>query len=109
MTTYTPQDLSADWEFKILRANYRAFRHPDVLRAVLEQEAAAGWQLVEKFDDARLRFKRPRTAKEKDAQLPIDAYRTQYGISEGKIAMIIIAGVLALVGLILGVVASLGG
>lgn len=107
MTPYTPQEVREDWEFKILRANTRAFRDPNVLRDVLAQEAVAGWQLVEKFDDSRLRFKRPRQAREKDAQLTSDPYRTLYGISEGRIALIIIAGVSAFLGLLFGTIAML--
>ncbi len=37
--------------------------------------------MVEKFDDQRLRFKRPASARANDASLAFDPYRTQYGIS----------------------------
>jgi hypothetical protein len=59
LTTYSPEDLSQGWEFKIVRANTRAFSKPEVMQQVCEEEAQSGWVLVEKFDDARLRFKRP--------------------------------------------------
>ena len=81
MTKYTDADLQEGWEFKILRANTAAFRKPEVFQKACAEEAAAGWVLVEKFDDQRLRFKRPLSAREKDSSLDFDPYRTQYGIS----------------------------
>src|SRR5690348_5500664 len=33
MTTYTPQDLAENWEFKILRGAIGGFREPERLRA----------------------------------------------------------------------------
>ena len=60
MTRYTPKDIAENWEFKILRSATGAFRDPDVLRTALDAEQRAGWTLVEKFDDARVRLKRRR-------------------------------------------------
>jgi hypothetical protein len=76
---YTPADLQGDWEFKILQSSSLAFRKPDVLRKVRDEEAQAGWILLEKIDDAHLRFKRPASARSNDQSLPFDAYRTHYG------------------------------
>ena len=59
MTKYTDADLQGDWEFKIVRSNLAGFRKPEVLQQVCAEEAKAGWILVEKFDNQRLRFKRP--------------------------------------------------
>ena len=58
-----------------------------------EEEAIASWQLVEKFDKNRVRFKRPTSAQKRDAMLPpgVNPYRTQYGISEGQLAVRILA------------------
>jgi hypothetical protein len=91
MTKYTDADLQGDWEFKIVRANTMAFRKPDVFRQVCAEEARAGWTLVEKFDDSRLRFKRPISARARDAGLEFDPYRTHYGISPGAIVAIALA------------------
>jgi hypothetical protein len=91
MTEYSEKDLREGWEFKILRANTAAFKNPQVLKQACEEEAQAGWILVEKFDDQRLRFKRPTSAKDKDSYLPFDAYRTQFGISKGAFTGIIVA------------------
>ena len=59
MTPYNTKDLDEGWEFKILRSNFAAFRNPEKLRAILEEEKRGGWTLVEKFDDQRIRLKRP--------------------------------------------------
>ncbi len=69
------------WEFKILRSAQDSFRDPSALKKVLEEEAIAGWILLEKLDDRRLRFKRPIAMREviRGELLPIDPYRTTYG------------------------------
>jgi hypothetical protein len=81
MTQYTQDDLDNDWEFKIVRSNTTTFRKREVLDKLLEEEARAGWVMLEKLDDSRIRFKRPRRARAQDAYLPpdIDPYRTHYG------------------------------
>src|SRR5580658_1785176 len=76
MTKYTDADLQGDWEFKIVRSNLASFRNPVVLQQVCAEEARAGWTLVEKFDNQRLRFKRPIAARAGDAGLGIDPYRS---------------------------------
>jgi len=81
MTQYTQDDLDHDWEFKIVRSNSTAFRKREVLDKLLEEEARAGWTMLEKLDDSRIRFKRPSRARAQDAYLPpdVDPYRTHYG------------------------------
>lgn len=90
MTPYSDKDLQQGWEFKILRANTAAFKDAQTLKQACDEEAQAGWILVEKFDDRRLRFRRPADAKNNDSYLPFDAYRTQYGMSGGAFTGIII-------------------
>ncbi|MDQ3584969.1 MAG: hypothetical protein M3407_04260 [Acidobacteriota bacterium] len=100
MTKYGEPELRDGWEFKILRANSDAFKKPDVLRQVCEEEAQAGWVLLEKFDDSRLRFKRPISERQRDNSLAIDPYRTHYGMSQGAFVAVIlgvISGALLLV------------
>ncbi len=101
MTKYTSEDLDQDWEFKIVRGYYPVFRKPEVFHTLLEEEALAGWELVEKLDDRRVRFKRRKDARRRDATLPpgIDPYRTQYGtntnaigIAVGLISLLLFAG-----------------
>jgi len=101
MTKYMSEDLEQNWEFKIVRGFYPVFRKPEVFHALLEEEALAGWELVEKLDDRRVRFKRRKDARRRDATLPpgIDPYRTQYGtntnaigIAVGLISLLLFAG-----------------
>lgn len=90
MTPYTREDLAEGWEFKILRSMSNAFGKPERLNQALQDESRAGWVLVEKFDNARIRLKRPATAKASDGQLDFDPYRTYVGISQGRYVLIII-------------------
>ena len=104
MTKYTQDDLGNDWEFKIVRSESGAFRKPEVVKKLLEEEARAGWVMLEKFDDRRIRFKRPRSARNRDVLLPpdVDPYRTRYGSPSAQYAM--------LATMVLGLVAAgLGG
>ena len=106
MTAYSREELADDWEFKIVRANTGVFGKPAEFNKLIEEEARAGWQLVEKFDNSRVRFKRPRAARQRDAQLPedVDPYRTRYGMSEGAFAVLILAVVFGGLGLLLAVI-----
>jgi hypothetical protein len=72
-----------DWEFKIVRASRDLFREPQVLKQLCDEEAQAGWMLLEKLDDRRIRFKRPTALRHiiKPEHLPYDPYRTHYGPS----------------------------
>ena len=90
MTEYTSGDLKSDWEFKIVRSDSGAFRKPEVLERLIEEEAQAGWVMLEKFDDNRVRFKRPRSARSRDDLLPdgVDPYRTRYGSPSAQYATI---------------------
>jgi len=106
MTTYTREELEEDWEFKIVRATSAAFGKPEVLQKLLQEEAVAGWTMVEKFDDSRIRFKRPRGAREQDAYLPegVDPYRTQYG-PPAVVYGVLVIGILLLIVFVLAFVA----
>lgn len=71
------------WEFKILRSEREVFSNPATLQQACDEEALAGWILLEKLDDRRLRFKRPIAMREViDPQtLGFDPYRSWYGRS----------------------------
>lgn len=97
MTPYTPQDVAEAWEFKILRSAASQFRNPVWLRNILEEEARAGWTMIEKFDNGRVRLKRPASARANDATLGFDPYRSWVGISQTRIALMIVLGALAFV------------
>ncbi len=94
MTRYGADDLEG-WEFKIVRSTGRSFRKPEDLRRICEEEARFGWELLEKFDDYRARFKRRTELREKDRYQAGDPYRTQIGVSGERIGMLIAIGILA--------------
>lgn len=100
MTTYGPDDLAQEWEFKIVRANRPLFRRRARLQRLLEEEAVAGWTMVEKFDNTRIRFKRPARARLNDRMLPpgVDPYRVHYGLEPGVFAAVLALTLLAVVG-----------
>jgi hypothetical protein len=69
------------WEYKIVRARWNAFRDPARFAKLCAEESQAGWVLLEKLDNRRIRFKRPLALRDlvKAEQLPFDPYRTEYG------------------------------
>jgi hypothetical protein len=101
MTQYSRDELEKDWEFKIVRSTFGAFRNTDVLNSLLEDESLAGWDMVEKFDNYRVRLKRPRSARAKDVMLPgnYNPYRTQFDAFGRRGALVV--GVLIALGLLL--------
>ena len=100
---YNQEELENDWEFKIVRSTTGKFKKYAVVEQVKAEEAEAGWVMVEKFDNNRIRFKRPRKAMQNDPYLPahIDPYRTNYGISEAAFAFSIIGVISAGIGVLL--------
>ena len=109
MTPYSREELAEDWEFKIVRSNTGVFGKPATFERLIEEEARAGWQLVEKFDNSRVRFKRRATARKHDAQLPpdVDPYRTHFGMSEGAFVLVLLGSIFGALGLVLAVVFAL--
>ncbi len=98
MTAYGSDDLNQDWEFKIVRANTGVFGNPTHLNRLLDEEARAGWIMVEKFDNNRIRFKRQRQARLNDSNLPpgVDPYRSHYGMSPVAFVLLLVMTMLAL-------------
>jgi hypothetical protein len=111
MTRYTGEDLAEDYEFKIVRSQTGAFKKRETVEQVMAEEAVAGWKFVEKFDDNRLRFKRPSSARRNDFSLPpgVDPYRTTYGMGEGTLAVVIIGVIGLLIGLTMFIIFLAGG
>jgi hypothetical protein len=101
MTSYEPVDVSDGWEFKILRSMRADFRYPERLQQALNEEGQAGWVLVEKFDDSRIRLKRPATARRNDTTLGFDPYRAYYGRTEAQHNLLIFMIILGITGAIL--------
>jgi hypothetical protein len=97
MTTYHAEEQSPDWEFKILRSISGKFRDPAWMREILWEERQAGWTLVEKFDDSRLRLRRLASADFDDEALGFDPMRTWVGTSPRQYTAIRVAAAFALV------------
>jgi hypothetical protein len=100
MTRYSA-DETEGWEFKIVRSATAKFKRPEVVRQLVEEEARAGWELLEKFDDSRIRFKRRVEQRADDVHRDLDPYRTAYGWTSDRLG-------LTLAGVILGLVALVG-
>jgi hypothetical protein len=107
MTQYTRDELDNDWEFKIVKSATGRFKKREIVEQVRAEENIAGWVMVEKFDDSRIRFKRPVSAQRNDFNLPpeIDPYRTNFGISESGLGLSI-AGVIVGVGVIVALLVN---
>ena len=93
LTGYIPQDLEG-WEFKIVRSSGKIVG--DKFTRLVEEEKLNGWELVEKFDDNRVRFKRRTEHRCRDGMQGIEAYRTTFGLSETRLVLIVL-GVMAAV------------
>ena len=81
-TSKPPKDPRlVGWEFKIVRSSRDLFRDPQIFERVCVEESQAGWILLEKLDDRRIRFKRPIALREilNSEMLTIDPYRSHYG------------------------------
>ncbi len=68
-------------EYKIVQSTTPHFAKTGNLKAVLDEEAQSGWQLVEKFDNYKIRLQRDITHRTGDGTRHVDAYRTQVGLS----------------------------
>ena len=96
-------DSSGQFEYKIIRSVTKAFRTPAFFQQTLQEEAQAGWQLVEKLDDGRVRLRRSVECRNNDAHLTQDAYRTNIGMGEVQLVFVILGsvlGTLILIGLV---------
>jgi hypothetical protein len=99
MTNYGPEDLDG-WEFKIVRAITPKFKNQDMIEKVRMEEARAGWELLEKFDDYRLRFKRRVEKRAMDKHLEIDPYRSQLATPKRLVVAIIVGILIMLIGIL---------
>ncbi|MBN1964461.1 MAG: hypothetical protein JW910_07430 [Anaerolineae bacterium] len=103
MLGYGEDEITGEWEFKIVRSTMGAFDNRKTFARLVAAEAEAGWELLEKLDDKRVRFKRHTSARLKDYLLPddVDPYRTAFGMGESTLVWIVLgltlAGVIALV------------
>jgi hypothetical protein len=68
-------------EYKVITSQTPLFADTSKMHEVLEQEAKAGWRLLEKQDNFRIKLQRDISLRENDKNLEIDAYRTAVGVS----------------------------
>jgi hypothetical protein len=107
--TFRNTDPSGAVEYKFIRSATGAFKDPAVFRVALDEEALAGWELVEKLDDSRARLRRSIECRTRDAQLDQDPYRIQVGLTESALVLRILlgtfVGIAVFVGLLIGIIA----
>jgi hypothetical protein len=56
LTSYSEVAMTQDWQFKIVHGDFSSAAK---VRAVMQEQERWGWVFVEKFDNERIRFKRP--------------------------------------------------
>lgn len=104
MTQYNSNDMNG-WEFKIVRSALESFKTHEAVKQVCKDEAQTGWEMVEKFDNGRIRFKRRIEERQQDTHRSIDPYRTSIGLGQGGLVVTILGIIFTLVGV--GVVVAL--
>lgn len=70
-----------DLEYKVLQAQTPLFADTGKMQEILEEEARAGWRLIEKKDNYHLKLQREISHRDNDASLDFDAYRSNVGLS----------------------------
>jgi len=97
-------------EYKILRATIPSFGKSENLQKALDEEAKNGWELLEKFDNYRIRL--VRKVGEQHPNSGIDPYRAFFGMSQGWFVAVILIAVFGFIfgftGLIVGLSVILG-
>jgi hypothetical protein len=68
-------------EYKILLSQTPLFASTAKMHEALEQESKAGWSLLEKEDNYRIKLKRDISNRENDKNLDFDAYQSTIGVS----------------------------
>jgi 23S rRNA maturation mini-RNase III len=68
-------------EFKIIQAQTPLFANTQKMQEILAEEAKAGWDLLEKEDNYRIKLQRNISSRDNDKNLDIDPYRTTVGVS----------------------------
>jgi hypothetical protein len=68
-------------EYKIIQSQTPLFASTPKMMEVLAEEAKAGWSLLEKEDNYRIKLKRDVASRDDDKNLDFDAYRSTVGVS----------------------------
>jgi hypothetical protein len=88
MAKYGSEDLNG-WEFKIVRSGSGKFRNQQEVQNLCQEEARSGWEMLEKFDDYRIRFKRKTEMRSSDTHQQIDPYRSYVGMNPNYVGPVI--------------------
>lgn len=88
-------------EYKVIQSQTPMFTDTAKMHEILDQEAKAGWRLLEKEDNYRIKLQRDISNRANDAGLGIDAYRTSVGVSSVITYGMTAAATLAIVSVIL--------
>ncbi len=103
LTKYNSNDLEG-WEFKIVRSTTGKFKSQEFVQQVVQEESQNGWEMLEKFDNGRIRFKRKTSRRSMDQYAKIDPYRSTVGMGEGSLVLVILLTVFGSIGVLLGVI-----
>lgn len=68
-------------EFKTVQAQTPLFADTKKMQEILAEEAKAGWDLLEKEDNYRIKLQRSVDNRSNDGNLSIDPYRSTVGVS----------------------------
>jgi hypothetical protein len=68
-------------EYKTVQAQTPLFADTKKMQEILLEEAKAGWDLLEKEDNYRIKLQRSIDNRGNDGNLEIDPYRTTVGVS----------------------------
>ncbi len=94
MTSYSPKGPGRRLGIQDPPLELRRVPQAGASAPILEQEKRGGWVLVEKFDDSRIRLKRPAGTKvvEDDFADGYDPYRTSVGTPSAAFIIAILVG-----------------
>ncbi|MDP1930572.1 MAG: hypothetical protein Q8L60_03840 [Gammaproteobacteria bacterium] len=68
-------------EYKVVQSTTPLFATSKKIEEIMAEESKAGWQLVEKFDNYKMRLQRDISHRANDKNLGFDAYRSQVGVN----------------------------
>jgi hypothetical protein len=94
-------------EYKVVQSTTPYFTKSQNIALVMAEEEKAGWRLLEKCDNYKLRLQRDISHRANDKNLSIDPYRTQVGVNNALVYGITTVLTLAVVYAIFNLVGAL--
>lgn len=68
-------------EYKVVQSTTPLFASAAKIEQIMAEESQAGWRLVEKYDNYKLRLQREISHRANDKDLSFDPYRSQVGVN----------------------------